>query len=242
MRLCIFNMKSTLVDEAWCEVYSLVPRSAFHDIVKLERVMFENRQPRIDMWVRGDLGPSLVRYLREMTREHTPSLRRAMKATGIKGNQRSLVTSGWRMAIWQSWQDWHPPKEPPSKEKLEMARPQGFHLVTFNVNGFPSKHQQVIQFLEEEQITVCVIQETLVLPKQYPVVVQGYNTFVRPWQEGFRGMAVLVDDRLAAYEITLDKERVKGSEYLICYNFLPFSCVLPYLSSTISLLPLCSFA
>ena len=27
-----------------------------------------------------------------------------------------------------------------------------------------------------------------------------------------------------------------------CYNFLPFSHVLPCLSSTISLLPLCSFA
>lgn len=216
VRLCVFNTKRTLVDEAWRELHSLLPESVFRDIVKLERVTFANIPPRIDMWVRGDMGASLVRHLREMTRERTPSLVRALKASGAIKDYRSLVTSGWRMAIWRSWRDRHTPTEPHLTEKRkEQARPSGFRLATFNVNGFPSKRLQVNKFLEEERITVCVLQETLVSAAQYPVLVPGFNTFAIPWQEGFRGMAILVDDRFAAYEVPHGKESTEGYKYLL---------------------------
>ena len=215
VRLCIFNTKRTLVDEAWRELHSILPWSTYRDIVKLQRVTFANSPPRIDMWVRGDLGASLVRHLREMTRERTPSFIRSLKASGASKNYRSVATSGWRMAIWRSWRDRHDAVERPVRKNDELAKPLGCRLATLNVNGFPSKRAQVAEFLREERITVVTLQETLVSAAQYPVHIPGFNTFARPWQEGFRGLAILVDNRFSAYEVPHERERVEGYQYLL---------------------------
>ncbi|KAF8119451.1 Endonuclease/exonuclease/phosphatase, partial [Boletus edulis] len=215
VRLCIFNVGSTTVAEAWSELFAMLPWSEYQQIVKLQRVTNASTHPRIDMWVRGDLGASLVRELREMTRGRTPSFVRSLQRTARLEDYRSLVCSGWRFAIWQSWRDRRAQSDPQPTRKTRMAFPSGIKLATLNVNGFPSKREQVSEFLEKERITVCALQETLVSASQYPVRVPGFRTYARVWQEGFRGQAVLVSSDLPSYEVPHAKENMIGYQYLL---------------------------
>jgi hypothetical protein len=103
VHLCIFNVGGTTVDEAWTELGALLPEPEFQHIVKLLRVTNASTHPWIEMWVRGDLGVSLVRELREMTRQHTPSCVQNLRRTGRLKDHNQLIYGGWRFAIWQSW-------------------------------------------------------------------------------------------------------------------------------------------
>jgi exonuclease III len=100
-------------------------------------------------------------------------------------------------------------------------------VLTLNVNGFHSKKIQIAELLENERVAVCAIQETLVSATQYPPVLAGYNSYMVPWQEGFRGMAVLVDDRLASYEIPHGKEQLKGYRFLLHVKVSGLSALRP---------------
>lgn len=216
VRLCIFNVGSTTVDEAWTELRALLPEPEYQQIVKLLRVTNASTHPRIDMWVRGDLGASLVREIREMTRRRTPSFVRSLKRMGRLQDYNHLVCGGWRFAIWQSWRDRRLQADPqPTRKVKQMAVPSVIKLATLNVNGFPSKREQVIEFIEKERITVCALQETLVSVRQYPVRVPGFRTYARAWQEGFRGQAVLVHASLPSYEVPHAKEKLPGYDHLL---------------------------
>jgi len=96
-----------------------------------------------------------------------------------------------------------------------LARSPAARLMTLNINGFHSKKIRLAELLEKERVAVCSLQETLVKEYQYPPVLAGYNSFWKPWQEGFRGMAVLVDDRLTSYQIPHEKEQLEGYRFLI---------------------------
>ena len=215
VRVCIFNVGSTSVAEAWSELFAMLPWAEYQQIVKLQRVTNASTHPRIDMWVRGDLGASLVRELREMTRGRTPSFVRSLQRTARLKDYRSLVCSGWRFAIWQSWRDRRAQSDPQPTRKIVKAFPSGIRLATLNVNGFPSKREQVFEFLENERITVCALQETLVSATQYPIRVPGFRTYAKDWQEGFRGQAVLVSSDLPSYEVPHAKESLLGYKYLL---------------------------
>ncbi|KAI9452942.1 hypothetical protein HD554DRAFT_2179699 [Boletus coccyginus] len=215
VRVCIFNVESTTVAEAWSELFAMLPWSEYQQIVKLKRVTNASTHPRIDMWVRGDLAASLVRELREMTRKRTPSFVRSLQRQGRLADYHSLVCSGWRFAIWQSWRDRRAQADPQPTRKDRMASHPRIKLATLNVNGFPSKREQVIEFLAKERIIVCALQETLVSASQYPVRVPGFRTYARDWQEGFRGQAVLVSKALPSYEVPHGKEQLLGYKYLL---------------------------
>ncbi|KAF8123801.1 hypothetical protein EV363DRAFT_1300186 [Boletus edulis] len=178
VRLCIFNVGSTTVAEAWSELFAMLPWSEYQQIVKLQRVTNASTHPRIDMWVRGDLVGGTLR----------------------SGNPGEIV---------------EPSLIPNQLEKQEWPSPPGLNLRQLNVNGFPSKREQVSEFLEKERITVCALQETLVSASQYPVCFPGFRTYARVWQEGFRGQAVLVSSDLPSYEVPHAKESMIGCQYLL---------------------------
>ncbi|KAN0083943.1 Endonuclease/exonuclease/phosphatase, partial [Tylopilus felleus] len=216
VRLCIFNVGSTTVAEAWSELVAMLPWDEYRHIVKLQRVTNASTHPRIDMWVRGGLGASLVRELREMTRRRSPSFVKSLQRSGRLKDYHSLVVSGWRFAVWQSWRDRRTTDSSRLTSEISLAATHsGMRLATLNVNGFPSKREQVSQFLEEERITVCTLQETLVSTAQYPIIVPGFRTYARAWQEGFRGLAVLVRTHLPSYEVPHGKEKLEGYKYLL---------------------------
>ncbi|KAH7902912.1 Endonuclease/exonuclease/phosphatase, partial [Hygrophoropsis aurantiaca] len=123
--------------------------------------------------------------------------------------------SSWRISIWRSWRDRVQSTNTTTSVKSVLSGAPRNGLLSLNVNGFHSKRVQLEDLLDQERVAVCALQETLVSQNQYPVVLPGYNTFAAPWKEGFRGAAVLVDQRLAAYEIPHGKEKLEGYKFLI---------------------------
>jgi exonuclease III len=105
----------------------------------------------------------------------------------------------WRLALWQPWRERRnePALEPPPTTQQQLYTA----LATWNINGFWSKKAQIVDFLHKEKIAVCVLQETLVRATNYPIRVDGYSSYFVNAEEGFRGLAVLVDKRYSSFEI-----------------------------------------
>ena len=78
-------------------------------------------------------------------------------------------------------------------------------VMTWNINGFHSKEAVIKQTLHTQKVAICVLQETLVGEASKPIRVDGYSVFCEPRRKGFRGLAVLVDNRLPAYRIEHDE-------------------------------------
>lgn len=200
-RLVIFNTKRYSVPEVWSELRAVLDEALFAAIFKLQKVTHLNRHPRIDMWVLREAAASLVRVLHTMTRERDHTFVEVLKEAGFTPNTARLtVVSGWRVALWRPWRDRHAivsPMEPTN----DQSRKVNNNIATLNVNGFAKKAEQVLDFVNTENVAVLALQETLVSDRSYPVRIEGYNTYAVPWQEGFRGHALLIDDRLPSYEI-----------------------------------------
>ena len=54
--------------------------------------------------------------------------------------------------LWRSWHDRHSTASPQmTMVKTEVASPSdGIQLASFNINGFPSKREKLIEFLDTE--------------------------------------------------------------------------------------------
>ncbi|EIM91698.1 uncharacterized protein STEHIDRAFT_126705 [Stereum hirsutum FP-91666 SS1] len=170
----------------------------FRSIIRLERITHLNRNPRTDMWVTKEAAASLMRAIRSMTRERTPLFCEVVRDQIRDGAHRTRALGSWRLAIWQPWKDRVGPSVTVDSGK---ARKETSAVLTLNVNGFVHKKWELAEILRKENVAIACLQETVVGDKQYPVRLSGYNTFDVPWQEGFRGQAVLVDSRLPAYEV-----------------------------------------
>jgi len=55
--------------------------------------------------------------------------------------------------------------------------------------------------LIEEKVAVLALQETLVGRAHYPIQMSGYRVYQSAAEEDFRGTAVLIDEKLASYEV-----------------------------------------
>ena len=74
-------------------------------------------------------------------------------------------------------------------------------VVTYNLNGFWSKLTELSKLLDEEDLAVLAIQETLVSDRHYPLHLSGYRAKASNAKEDFRGITMLVDNRLASYVV-----------------------------------------
>ncbi|KIK77610.1 hypothetical protein PAXRUDRAFT_166292, partial [Paxillus rubicundulus Ve08.2h10] len=224
-RLIIFNTKDAQVDEVWQELEYLISSQVFQAIMKVKRVTYRNRLPCVHVWIKKDFGAPLVRLLRGMTRERTPQMVCVLRDAGYLSHEvRWRAVSSWRFAIWQSWRDRHPEDDNLPRSERILPRERKDRVATWNINGFPSKKHQVIDFLHEQSVAICALQETLVSATQYPIQVSGYVTFALPWVEGFRGWAILVDSSLPAYLVHHADDQLEGYRRLLhvkVNNFLP---------------------
>jgi exonuclease III len=73
--------------------------------------------------------------------------------------------------------------------------------MTVNINGFHRKSHQLHDLLLKEKAAFCVLQETLVKDRHYPITVPGFTAYSSPAKDGFRGLAILVDNRYPSYEV-----------------------------------------
>jgi exonuclease III len=200
VRMVLFNTQRTSVAVAWEELRAILNPEMFASIVALKRVTYRNRNPRIDLWARGETAASLVRIIRQMSRRRTPGLVSCMRENGVLNSglkMRETPLSNWRIALWRSYID----RQVDAQPQVQWSRERSYSFMSMNVNGFHSKKLQVEDVLRKEKVAVCALQETLVSDRNYPIRLGDYNTFAIPWQEGFRGQALLVDSALSAYEI-----------------------------------------
>jgi exonuclease III len=110
----------------------------------------------------------------------------------------SRVTK-WRLALWQPWRERQ--MTPAKPQPIRPSQRPPTSIVTFNVNGFHSKKVELDDFLGAEDVAVLALQETLVTARHYPVHMPGYRAYTSNAKEDFRGIAVLVDNWYASYEV-----------------------------------------
>jgi exonuclease III len=198
VRLVIFNTGGMTPGKAREELNKILSREACDSIVALKAISNKQRLPRIDLWVKSELGNTLKRMIREKSRLRSPYLMKLLREQGlVESPAWGAVLSRWRLAIYKPYFD----RTRKQKKSKAVQRPWGNTLVSVNVNGFTKKRLQVEDLAREEGALILAMQETLVAVRHYPVVLDGYRTFAKPWEKEFRGQAVLVDSRLSAYEV-----------------------------------------
>lgn len=203
VRLVIFNTGNMSIRKAKEELGKILSKDAMQSIVALKTVSNKQRLPRMDLWVKNELGNALKRIIREKSKLRTPYLLKLMREQGlVESPAWGAVLSRWRLAIYKPYLD----RTQPGKNKIT-ERPWGNTLISINVNGFAKKRMQVEDLAEKEGALIMAIQETLVAIRHYPVVMEGYKTFAKPWEKDFRGQAVLIDNRLSSYEIQHEDDK-----------------------------------
>lgn len=213
-RIVLFNTNSFTVSKVWEELQKILDPEFLSQIVKMQRFTGQSRRPRVDMWVKKAGAAALIRLIRDQTRERTFSLVKAMIALGhCEPEFRRSVVGGWRPAIWQSWRDRRVTEI--SKPEEIGAVPIGRSIMTLNVNGFHKKKLQLLDIVQNRNVVVLAIQETLVSERNYQVRLPGFDTYEVNRQENFRGQALLVDCRLSSYEVSHECFLIQGVKFAI---------------------------
>ena len=198
VRLVIFNTGSITVPKAREELGKILSDEAMNSIVALKAISHKQRLPRMDLWVKNELGNALKRLIREKSKQRSPYMLKLLREQGaITSPAWGAVLSRWRLAIYKPYLD---RTRTQTRTETEV-RPWGDTMISVNVNGFTKKRIQVEELVEKEGALIVAMQETLVAVRHYPIVLKGYRTFAKPWEKQFRGQAVLVDNRLSAYEV-----------------------------------------
>jgi exonuclease III len=215
VRLVIFNTRGLSVREVWSELANVLDDGMLAAVLKLKRVVYQNRNPRMDMWVRSDASSHISRVVREMTRRRSRSVIEAFKELGfVRPEFRDSVVSSWRLSVYENWHD-RGSDSGSLKLKKGSLTPQYKSIGCWNVNGLRSRQLELVELLAKEMPVVFAIQETLVTSKEYPFRVQGYVVYSALKRKGFRGQCLLVRDEVASYEVP-HKEKYKPlKDYVI---------------------------
>lgn len=197
-RICIFNVLNNTVPGVWDELKTILSNELFSCIKKVQRVLHAKKNPRYDIWVTRNVTSSIIRQIVINTRGRTRlNVEAAVSAGNGPEKFRRTIVSSWRPKIWQSWFD-----RRSNVGKVEnYTRDMGRTMMTLNVVGYHKKMEVIKETLEDNNISICSLQETLVKGTDYPLIMPGYRVFAVPCGAGFRGQALLVDERASAYEI-----------------------------------------
>ena len=131
-RLILYNVQSHTTSQIWHELHMCLGHMA-SAVVKIKHVSGLNRNPHADLWVRKDMGSSLLSLIRDRTRvrmtdwgtlaqaarreregvashfevkeEEMPVEIPAESTLPPRDEGRSLCVTGWRLALWQPWRE-----------------------------------------------------------------------------------------------------------------------------------------
>ncbi|KAJ8456384.1 hypothetical protein ONZ51_g12159 [Trametes cubensis] len=196
-RFVIFNIgdDDAIAVRGWLK--AAIP-DRYDQIQRVEIVTHVSGQRRADLWVRRELGDGLKRSVLAAFKDgRSPHVRKVLRTMMATCRGRSKFPWYWRIDVYRPWRDRQKSKARPDTVLREECR----NILTWNVNGFHSKSEEIEDALKAEKVAICAIQETLVSASSRPIRPQGYTAYSAPWEEGFRGQVVLVDSRLPSYRI-----------------------------------------
>jgi exonuclease III len=214
IRLILFNVQGFTTKQIWTELRASLGDLA-RAIVKVKLVNGPNRNPHADLWVRRELGGTLVSVIRQQTRTRlwtfmkvvTEAERRegsTFATANRSGDETRFATvTHWRLAIWQPWRERR--LTPADMTPINRLRPNLTSVATWNINGFWRKLKEIENFVDSEKVAVLALQETLVSACHYSIRMKGYRCFWSNAEEDFRGIATLVDETLAVYQVPHDE-------------------------------------
>ena len=203
-RLVVFNTANCTVKQFWGELRRILTDREVAQVSKVQRIVNQKCNPRIDVWVKTDIMKSFIKLMRTGTKHRNYTIMNAFKE--IFKNQRdegghfpfsTRTTSSWRMTLWRSVYD----RKSDRPKGKETPKPLTQNIATWNVNGFYSKKYQIEDLLKSKQLAILAIQETKVSDRCYIMSIDGYKSFIVQKAEGFMGQAIFVDNRYPAYEI-----------------------------------------
>ena len=209
-RLVIYNIQGFTTKQIWTELRAGLGDLA-RAIVKIKRVSSPNRNPHADLWVRRDLGAALVSVIRQQTKTRlwrfvqviTEAQRKAgatfSTALWQGDEEHYAAVTHWRIALWQPWRERR--LMPANTTPFSQLRPNLTATATWNINGFWGKAGEVLDFVRQEKVAVLALQETLVKANHYTLSLNGYKTYTSAAEKDFRGIAMLVDNSLASFEV-----------------------------------------
>ncbi|KAJ3013646.1 hypothetical protein NUW54_g1530 [Trametes sanguinea] len=202
VRLVIFNIGDTTVPAAWEWLQGCLDEASLRAIVLIRKVTHVSNKPRFDLWVRPELGETLKRNIRNAYKGLiSPTMRTVLKRHLAYWNRRSKFPWSWRIDVYKPWRD----RRLAASKPAVTTRNETEAIMTWNINGLHAKMLQVRNALATQKVAICVLQETLVSAASPPIRVDGYTAFNVPWSEGFRGLTVLVDNRIPAYRVLHDE-------------------------------------
>ncbi|KAI8968070.1 hypothetical protein BD414DRAFT_471503 [Trametes punicea] len=175
----------------------------YESILKVTVVQHVSGRPRADLWIRREIGEGLKRTITLAFRgEQRPTVRTVLKRFLPKKKRDSAFPWYWRMDYFRPWRDRMVKPRTVNAEPREVYQA----IATWNVNGYHAKSELIADMLNREKVAVGALQETLVAATSSPIRIKGFVTYSSPWEEGFRGHAVVVDDRLSSYRIPHDEK------------------------------------
>ncbi|KAH9850546.1 Endonuclease/exonuclease/phosphatase, partial [Lenzites betulinus] len=202
LRFVIFNIGDN--DEravrAWLK--GALPPETYASIWKVSVVQHASGRPRADLWIRREVGEGLKRTITMAFRgERRPAVRTVLKRFLHKNKLKGGFPWFWRMDFFRPWRD----REVRPVQQME-PRVAYTSIATWNVNGYHNKSEIIEDMLNREKVAICALQETLVGAASRPIRPKGYTSYSSPWEVGFRGHAVIVDNRLSSYRIPHDEK------------------------------------
>lgn len=164
-------------------------------LLSVSRVDKRGSRPRLIIEVKPELAEILKRGLREATRDSNPHFRAISRNLLREPELRGGVPGKWRLT------EFKPFRKRRTRQEVVLPDEAFSNILTWNVNGFQSKFLEIEDALLKQKVGIAMLQETLQNSSRRPLRIRGYNTFEYDREEGFRGQAILVDNRIPAYHI-----------------------------------------
>jgi endonuclease/exonuclease/phosphatase family metal-dependent hydrolase len=207
IRFCLFNTGKLTTGQVWEILKERLTDATLSGIVKVKALRQPNGNPRVDLWVEKRVAPEFPRAM---------YLRATQRRIGVKHDNRlplyklkdfwkpSLDTKNWRIDYYKPWRDRHPEK---STRETQPTRKPLTGVATLNVNGWQSRKLEVLTLLDQANLAVLAVQETLVSAKGGAINAPGYAVYDRPKLKGFRGHALLIHKSYPSYEVGKMEEK-----------------------------------
>jgi len=205
IRFCVFNTEHTTKREFWGIIKERLSPEILSGVHRVQNIVQPNGRKRMDMWVAARVASKLksALYL-------TATARREGVTTNFKFPMRELgevwmpnaSTKHWRIDVYRKWRERVPTQVFRKEGPLPLPRKK---VLTFNVNGINNKHTEVMALLEESEVGIAALQETLIDRNTARLRMPGYEVYERSKTKIFRGQALLIHKSYTSYEVGKDK-------------------------------------